>query len=189
MQAKSSLTDSDIKTPHQQHPYINFFFAFLTAFLISVQVYLRNSIFLWFARHILIKKKWSRLFSRDHSFISTIISPCFRLSASTQLGELLRLQFLFVFRRLQSLQLLLPTHPCLPLSLPTSLGRPFHGLTPLPFRFLTSAVSAFFRPPQFWILTTQPLFFLSISSRPCLTVAFPVPVSALASTVSPFSPA
>ena len=39
-----------------------------------------------------------------------------------------------------------------------SLGRPFHGLSPLPFRFLTSAVFAFFRPLQFWILTTQPLF-------------------------------
>ena len=31
---------------------------------------------------------------------------------------------------------------------------------PLPFRFLTSAVFAFFRPLQFWILTTQPLFLL-----------------------------
>ena len=39
-----------------------------------------------------------------------------------------------------------------------SLGLPFHGLAPLPFRFLTSAVFAFFRPLQFWILTTQPLF-------------------------------
>ena len=29
---------------------------------------------------------------------------------------------------------------------------------PLPFRFLTSAVFAFFRPLQFWIPTTQPLF-------------------------------
>ena len=69
-----------------------------------------------------------------------------------------------------------------------SLGRPFHGLSPLPFRFLTSAVSAFFRPPQFWILTTQPLFFRSFSSRFRLTAAFPMPVSALASSVSPFSP-
>ena len=42
-----------------------------------------------------------------------------------------------------------------------SLGLPVHGSSPLPFRFLTSAVSAFFRPPQFWILTTQPLLFLS----------------------------
>ena len=70
-----------------------------------------------------------------------------------------------------------------------SLGLPFHGSSPLPFYFLTSAVSAFFRPLQFWILTTQPLLFLSFSSRFCLTVAFPVPVSALASSVSPFSPA
>ena len=70
-----------------------------------------------------------------------------------------------------------------------SLGLPFHGLAPLPFRFLTPAVSAFFRPLQFWILTTQPLFFLSFSSRLRLTVALPVPASALASSVSPFSPA
>ena len=139
--------------------------------------------------YIFNAKKWPRLFSRDHSFISTILSFRFRLSASTQLGELLRLQFLFVFRRLQSLQLLLPTHPCLPLSLPTSLGRPFHGFSPLPFRFLTSAVSAFFRPLQFWILTTQPLLFLSFSSRLSLAAASPVPDSALASSVSPFSPA
>ena len=139
---------------------------------------------------ILYEKKRSQLFSRDRSiYISTIISPCFRLSASTQLGELLYLQFLFVFRRLQSLQLLLPTHPCLLLSLPTSLGRPFHGSSPLPFRFLTSAVSAFFRPLQFWILTTQPLLFLSFSSRFRLAAASPVPDSALASSVSPFSPA
>ena len=34
----------------------------------------------------------------------------------------------------------------------------------LPFRFLTSAVFAFFRPLQFWILTTQPLRFRSLSS-------------------------
>ena len=62
-------------------------------------------------------------------------------------------------------------------------------LAPLPFRFLTPAVSALFRMLQFWVLTTQPLFFLSFSTRFRLTVAFPVPASALASTVSPFSPA
>ena len=61
-------------------------------------------------------------------------------------------------------------------------------LMPLPFRFLTPSVSAFFRPLQFWVLTTQPLFFFSFSSRFRLTVAFPVPVSALASSVSSFSP-
>ena len=70
-----------------------------------------------------------------------------------------------------------------------SLGRPFHDLSSFPFRFLTSAVLAFFRPPQFWILTTQPLFFFSFSSRCRLTVAFPVPALALASSVSSFSPA
>ena len=60
-------------------------------------------------------------------------------------------------------------------------------LASLPFLFLTPSVSAFFRPLPFWVLTTQPLFFLSFSSRFCLTDAFPVPVSALASSVSPFS--
>ena len=39
----------------------------------------------------------------------------------------------------------------------------FSGLSiprfsPLPFHFLTPAVFAFFRPLQFWVLTTQPLF-------------------------------
>ena len=41
-----------------------------------------------------------------------------------------------------------------------SLGFRFHGLLPLPLLFLTSAVFALFRPLQFWILTTQPLFLL-----------------------------
>ena len=78
----------------------------------------------------------------------------------TQLNDWYRLQFPFVFRQLQSLQLLLLAHPCLLLSFLTSLGRPFHGSSPLPFRFLTPAVFAFFRPRQFWVLTTQPLFLL-----------------------------
>ena len=82
-----------------------------------------------------------------------------------------------------------PTHPCLLLSFPTFSRLSIPQLSLLPFLFLTSAVSAFFRPLQFWILTTQPLFFLSFSSRFRLTVASPVPVSALASSVSPFSPA
>ena len=37
----------------------------------------------------------------------------------------------------------------------------------LPFRFLTPAVFAFFRPLQFWVLTTQPLF--------CFSAFFSVP--------------
>ena len=82
-----------------------------------------------------------------------------------------------------------PTHLCLPLSFPTFSRLSIPQLSLLPFLFLTSAVSAFFRPLQFWILTTQPLFFLSFSSWFRLTVASPVPVSALASSVSPFSPA
>ena len=44
-------------------------------------------------------------------------------------------------------------------------------LSPLPFRFLTPSVFAFFRSLQFRVLTTQPLFFLSFSSRLRLTVA------------------
>ena len=46
----------------------------------------------------------------------------------------------------------------LALVLRPSLGFRFHGLLPLPLLFLTSAVFALFRPLQFWILTTQPLF-------------------------------
>ena len=52
---------------------------------------------------------------------------------------------------------------------------------PLPIRFLSSA--------SLPVPATQPLFFLSFSSRFRLTVASPVPASALASSVSPFSPA
>ena len=58
-----------------------------------------------------------------------------------------------------------------------------------PVNFLTSAVFAPFRSLQFWILTTQPLLFLSFSSRFRLAAASPAPDSALASSVSPFSPA
>ena len=94
-------------------------------------------------------------------FKAYVLYPKIKKGLGFKPRPIIRLQFHFVFRRIQSLQLLLPTHPCLPLALPAVLGRPFHGLSPLPFRFLTSAVSAFFRPPQFWILTTQPLFFLS----------------------------
>ena len=78
----------------------------------------------------------------------------------TQFHESFRLQFPFVFRQPQSLQLLLLARPCPPLSLLTFLGFHFHGLLPLPFLFLTPAVFAFFRPLQFWVLTTQPLFLL-----------------------------
>ena len=101
-----------------------------------------------------------------------------------------RLQFPFVFRRLQSLQLLLPAHPCF-LAFAFWLLWALHStdFTPLPVDFLTSAVFAFFRPLQFWIPTTQPLLFLSFSSRFRLAAASPVPASAFTSTVSSFSPA
>ena len=79
----------------------------------------------------------------------------------TLLNESFRLQFPFVFRQLQSLQMLLLAHPCF-LAFAFWLLWAFHStkFPSLPFRFLTSAVSAFFRPLQFWILTTQPLFLL-----------------------------
>ena len=65
----------------------------------------------------------------------------------TLLNESLRLQFPFVFRRLQSLQLLLPARPCLPVSLPTFSGLPLSRpgaasaslSDPRCFRFLSSA--------------------------------------------------
>ena len=84
-------------------------------------------------------QKRSRLFSRDLYIVCNFLSS----SAGFNLCSCF-----------------FPAHPCLPLSLPTSLGRPFHGSSPLPFRFLTPAVFAFFRPRQFWVLTTQPLFLL-----------------------------
>ena len=72
---------------------------------------------------------------------------------------------------------------------PASLPQPFHRCFPsvftsglFPFR------SAFFRPPLFRFQLLSLLFFLSFSSRFRLTAAFPVPVSALASSVSSFSP-
>ena len=68
----------------------------------------------------------------------------------------------------------------------------FHstGFTLLPFSFLTPAVFAFFRPLQFWVLTTQPLFllfpFLPVSASQRLLQCAP---SAFASWFSPFFPA
>ena len=68
----------------------------------------------------------------------------------------------------------------------------FHstGFTLLPFSFLTPAVFAFFRPLQFWVLTTQPLFllfpFLPVSASQRLLQCDP---SAFASWFSPFFPA
>ena len=65
----------------------------------------------------------------------------------TLLNESFRLQFPFVFRQLQSLQLLLLAHPCLPVSLPTFSGLPLSRPSaasaslsdPRCFRFLSSA--------------------------------------------------
>ena len=65
----------------------------------------------------------------------------------TLLNESFRLQFPFVFRQPQSLQLLLLAHPCLPVSLPTFSGLPLSRPSaasaslsdPRCFRFLSSA--------------------------------------------------
>ena len=98
------------------------------------------------------------LFSTLHETVVSAYRP-----SHTQFHESLRLQFPFVFRRHQSLQLLLPARP-LPLCFLrfTSLGFHFHGRSPLPLLFLTPAVFARFRSLQFWVLTTQPLCFLSL---------------------------
>ena len=98
-----------------------------------------------------------------------------------------RLQFPFAFRRIQSLQLLPPAHPCF-LACAFWLLWAVHstGFTLLPFHFLTPAVFVLFRPLQFWVLTTQPLFllfpFLSVSASQWL---FQCSDSAFASSVSP----
>ena len=96
------------------------------------------------------------------------------------------LQFPFVFRRIQSLQMLSPTHPCLLLSFPAFSGPSIPRLSPLPFRFLTPSVFAFFRSLQFRVLTTQPLFlpfpFLPVSASQWLPRCSP---SAFASCVFP----
>ena len=86
----------------------------------------------------------------------------FHLSASTHTVSCrLRLQFPFVFCQAQSLQLLPLAHPCfLAFAFWLLWALLSTAFTPLPVGFLTSAVFAFFRPLQFWILTTQPLFLL-----------------------------
>ena len=99
---------------------------------------------------IISKKKASTFQSRPlNFFISTFhqaVVSVFR-PPHTLLDESLRLQFPFVFRRLQSLQLLLPAHPCLLLSFPTfsrpSIPRLIIASCPLSdlrcFSFLSSA--------------------------------------------------
>ena len=67
----------------------------------------------------------------------------------------------------------------------------FSGLSiprfsPLPFHFLTPAVFAFFRPLQFWVLTTQPLFLPFLSSLFRLTAASQVLPSGFPSRSSTF---
>ena len=81
-------------------------------------------------------------FLSNHQAVVSVFRP-----PHTLLDESLRLQFPFVFRRLQSLQLLLPAHPCLLLAFPTfsrpSIPRLIIASCPLSdprcFSFLSSA--------------------------------------------------
>ena len=58
-----------------------------------------------------------------------------------------------------------------------------------PFNFLTSAVFAFFRPLQFWILTTQPLFLpFLIFLHPPHSGLFSAHCQLSSPTFSPFIP-
>ena len=77
---------------------------------------------------------------------------CNFLSSSASFILCSCLAWLALFRSASSFRLPLPF---------ISLGFHFHGRLPFPLLFLTPAVFAFFRPLQFWVLTTQPLFFLS----------------------------
>ena len=72
---------------------------------------------------------------------------------------------------------------------PASLPQLFHRCLPSALAFgIFHFRSASFRPLPFRFRLLSLLFFLSFSSRFRLTAAFPVPASALASSVSPFSP-
>ena len=99
-------------------------------------------------------------------FISGLISRAFLPGSCTRL----------------SVSFLLPFPDSLPQLFLRCLPYAF-AFGPFPFQ------SAFFRPLLFRFRLLSFLFFLSFSSRFRLTAAFPVPVSALASSVSPFSPA
>ena len=129
------------------------------------------------------KNKKSLNFSVETIFVlfSTIFFTRFHLSISICSSYSFRLQFPFVFHRLQSLQLLLPAHPCLS----TFSGFSIPRISPLPFLFLTSAVFASFRPLQFWILTTWPLF-LPFPSLPVSASQLPPQCSFLAFASSVF---
>ena len=82
-----------------------------------------------------------------------------------------------------------PAHPRLPLSFPTFLGRPFRGSSPLPFRFLTPAVSASFRPLLFRFRLLSHCFFLSsFFPAPPHSGCPGVPLPLSLRWLSPFSP-
>ena len=102
-------------------------------------------------------KRWCRPFGfHTRSFTNRFV--CNFLSSSAGFNLCSCFSRLTLFRS--------PSLPQVPF---ISLGLPFHTRAVLPFRFLTSAVFAPFRSLQFWILTTQPLRFLSLSS--CLRPA------------------
>ena len=108
-----------------------------------------------------MKQKKPRLFSRDSlCSISTIIKrwfqPCGLHTRSLTIGIVCN--FLSSSARFNLCSCFFWLTLALSFRFRLSLGRPFHGSSPLPFRFLTPAVFAFFRPLQFWVLTTQPLF-------------------------------
>ena len=97
-----------------------------------------------------------------------------------------RLQFPFVFRRLQSLQLLLPAHPCPPLSLPAFSGLPLSR---------PGAASASLSDPRcFRLLSLASVlgsdYSASVSSFPfssCLRLTVASSVLRFFLSVSPFS--
>ena len=87
-------------------------------------------------------KPWFRSFDlHTQSFMQASSAISFRLPPDS-IPAAASFRFTFVFT----------------LSLPTFSRPSIPRFAPLPVHFLTPSVLAFFRPPQFWVLTTQPLF-------------------------------
>ena len=78
-----------------------------------------------------------------------------------------RLQFHFVFRRIQSLQMLHPAHPCLPLSLPTFSGPSIPRAIPASFPLSD--------PRCFGILSSASVLGSDYSASVLPFLLFPVP--------------
>ena len=115
-------------------------------------------------------KRWFPPFGfHSHSFMQVSSAISFRLPPAS-------ISAAASFRLAPALRLILGFH--------------FHGLSPLPLLFLTPAVFALFRPLQFWVLTTQPLFLpfpLFLSPPHSGFLSAPPSLSLL--RLSPFSPA